>query len=108
MELPDDIVELLTTYIRVEMHEIVPPVDYDPRRVYDLHGSATANPGLFLRAVSEKVLPAGGEASRGGARLVWELLTTDLFATDPHAKAMLDAGVAWVRATRREMVGYEM
>ena len=52
-----------------------------------------------LVGLLEKVLPAGGEASRGGARLVWELSTTDLVATDRNAKVMVDAGVVWARAT---------
>ena len=108
MELPDDIVALLIEYLRVEMSETIPTPDYDPRRIYGLYDIATSNPGRFLKAVSDAVLPAGGEASRGGARLVWELLTTDLFGTDPNAKAMLDAGVTWARATGRGLVGYEM
>jgi hypothetical protein len=97
VNLPVDIVALLTTYIRVEMGEIEPPQGYDARRIYDMHGAATANPAAFLAAVAHAVLPTSGEAARGGARLVWELLSVDHFDTDPNAKAMLEAGVRWAR-----------
>jgi len=107
VELPDDIVDLLTTYIRVEMREIEPPPGYDPTRIYDMYGDATENPGKFLAAVADKVLSQPGEAARGGARLVWELLSVELFGTNPDAKAMLDAGVKWARANRRVLVEYE-
>ncbi|GHH37699.1 hypothetical protein [Amycolatopsis oliviviridis] len=108
MKLPHDIVELVTTYIRVEMHEIGPPPGYDPRRIYNMYAQATANSAEFLAAVAAAVLPAGGEAARGGARLVWELLSVDHFDTDRNARAMLIAGVRWARATRRPLVPYEM
>ncbi|OLF18023.1 hypothetical protein [Actinophytocola xanthii] len=107
MRLPSDIVQLLTTYIRVEMREIEEPPGYDPRRVYNLYGQATSNPHEFLKAVADAVLPAGGEAARGGARLVWELLSVDLFRVDHNAKAMLEEGVRWACSNNRELVGYE-
>lgn len=108
MDLPADIVELLTTYIRVEMREIESPSEYDPRRIYDMYDQATSNPAGFLAAVARAVLPANGEAARGGARLVWELLSVDHFDTDPNAKAMLAAGVRWAKAQNRALVPYEM
>jgi hypothetical protein len=108
VNIPADIVELLITYIRVEMREIEPPQGYDARRIYDMHGPATANPAAFLAAVAHAVLPTSGEAARGGARLVWELLSVDHFDTDPNAKAMLTAGVQWARTQNRALVPYEM
>ena len=108
MKLPVDIVELLTIYIRVEMGEIEPPAGYDVRRIYGMHGQATANPAEFLAAVALAVLPESGEAARGGARLVWELLSTGLFVADPNAKSMMEAGVKWAREHNRALVMYEM
>jgi hypothetical protein len=107
VNLPSDIIELLTTYIRVEMREIEPPQGYDPRRIYDLHSRATKHPAEFLAAVATVVIPASGEAARGGARLVWELLSVNLFDTDPNAQAMLNAGVKWAREHNHPLVPYE-
>src|SRR3712207_1127296 len=108
MKIPDDLVQLLITYIRVEMREIEPPAGYDPRRIYDMYSVATENPSVFLKAVAGVVLAGPGEAARGGARLVWELLSVDFFHTDINAKAMLDAGREWALANQRPLVGYEM
>lgn len=107
MKLPHDIVELVTTYIRVEMREIEPPPGYGPWRIYSMYEQAIENPTKFLADLAAAVLPANGEAARGGARLVWDLLSVEHFDTDQNARAMLDAGVQWARVRHRPLVPYE-
>jgi hypothetical protein len=69
-----------------------------------MYEQASKNSTEFLAAVAAAVLPANGEAARGGARLVWELLSVDHFDTDQNARAM-DSRRAGKRS--RRFVGHD-
>ncbi|WP_326945086.1 hypothetical protein OG439_36195 [Amycolatopsis sp. NBC_01307] len=109
--LPADIVDRVVGYIRTEAHSPNAPASFDtPGLIYSLHSTAHADPALFIEKLASAVLPAGGEASRGGARVVWELLTSE-HLTDPNCETMLDAGLDWLRATgvsSAHLFGYEI
>lgn len=107
--LPPDIVERVIGYIRTETRSRQAPRDFDlVERVYSLHPMASADPASFTRELALTLLPVGGEAARGGARLVWELV--GVRGDDPNYLAMLDAGIGWLRETGAgagDMFGYE-
>lgn len=63
----------------------------------DLYPLATADPESFTRALAELVMPAGGVAIYGGARLAGSLLGWN-FVGD-HYLSMLDAALEWRHAT---------
>jgi hypothetical protein len=59
----------------------------------DLYPLATDDPNGFTRDLAELVLPAGGPASYGGARLAGSLLGWGFQGI--HYSSMLDAALEW-------------
>ncbi|OKJ95669.1 hypothetical protein [Amycolatopsis sp. CB00013] len=98
--LPADIVERVLAYIRTETRSPNAPASFDAAALIylPLYPLAKADPAGFTARLAAAVLPAGGEAARGGARLVWDLIDGP-DRTDPNYLAMLDAGLIWLRST---------
>ncbi|GAB2794884.1 hypothetical protein [Amycolatopsis magusensis] len=109
--LPGDIVGRTVSYIRVETSSPDAPTGFDLNsQIYSMYSLAAADPARFIADLAAAVLPAGGEAARGGARLVWELVTSD-YESDPNFHAMVDAGLVWLRERGvgfEGMFGYEI
>jgi hypothetical protein len=98
--LPADIVQRVLAYIRTETRSPNAPTSFDAAALIylPLYPLAKADPAGFTARLATAVLPAGGEAARGGARLVWDLVDGH-DRTDPNYQAMLDAGLIWLRST---------
>lgn len=100
--LPRNIVALADAFGRLS---------FDPQRTYvarnlgdvdpwhnilvPLSRIAQANPAEFTRTLAQKVVPVGGWAVRGGAKIVAELL--DPQSTHPAFRAMQSAGLNFLR-----------
>jgi hypothetical protein len=62
----------------------------------DLYPLAISDPAAFMQDLTGLVLPAGGLATYGGARLAGSLLGWEF--KDAHYLSMLDAALEWRRA----------
>ena len=75
----------------------------------DLYPVASGNPSQFCADLAQLVLPHGGVAAYGGARLAGSLLGWDY--DDPNYWAMVDVGIEWRRAlgaTPAQLAPFEM
>jgi hypothetical protein len=110
--LPADIVQRVIAYTRTEFSSPNAPASFDAAALIymPLYPLAKADPAGFTARLAAAVLPAGGEAARGGAHLVWDLIDGP-DRNDPNLRAMLEAGLRWVRATgvgMARLTGYEV
>jgi hypothetical protein len=100
--LPADIVDRTLIYINHEADQQASSLDSTDilELIYrPLHPLAAQDGSGFTEELAEAVLPAGGLAARGGARLIWDLIGSDGF-TDPHWERMVDAALDWMHQQR--------
>lgn len=109
--LPRDIVSRVLAYGRFQadpQNASMSGSDINKLIYEPLYPLASRDPAAFTRDLAAALLPAGGEAARGGERLVADLISGDF--KDPNYDAMMDAALRWLRGTgvsSARLTGYE-
>jgi hypothetical protein len=101
-ELSGDIISMME---RLGRYEFNPQASTDNpaeigQLIGDLYSSASADPGGFLVALAEAVLPVGGWAVYGASCTLWECFGSDIeaFRQHPSYNAIMSAAIDFLRA----------